>query len=145
MSTEEDLTYAKNVNIHCIYDRLNGNVRAALRMYHTQFSDRRTSGHKIFQRLHRQLREPCSFHVTKHDAGQQRAVRSPSQEESILNVVVVRPESSTKAVAQHISMSHQTVCRVLNENRSHLFHFQRVQTLNPSSYLLRLLVGVTAM
>ncbi|GFW93243.1 hypothetical protein TNCV_2603611 [Trichonephila clavipes] len=40
-----------------------------------------------------------------------------------------RPESSTRAVAHHVIVSHQTVCRVLNENRLHLFHFQRVQAL----------------
>ncbi|GFU58719.1 hypothetical protein TNCV_932631 [Trichonephila clavipes] len=38
-----------------------------------------------------------------------RAVRSPSLEESILNVVAVRPESSTRAVAYHVCVSHQTV------------------------------------
>ncbi|GFW76704.1 hypothetical protein TNCV_4944211 [Trichonephila clavipes] len=42
-----------------------------------------------FQWLHRQLRETRSFHVTRHDAGRQRAVRSPLLEESILNVVAV--------------------------------------------------------
>ncbi|GFX38093.1 hypothetical protein TNCV_3836921 [Trichonephila clavipes] len=46
---------------------------------------------------------------------------SSSVEESILNVVAVRPESSTRAVAHHVSMGHQTVCRVLNKNRLHPF------------------------
>ncbi|GFX82241.1 hypothetical protein TNCV_33491 [Trichonephila clavipes] len=73
------------------------------------------------------------------------AVGSPSLEESILNVVADRPESSTRAIAHHVSMSHQTICRLLNENRLHLFHFQRVQALNPAGYLLLLPIGGTAM
>ncbi|GFU78051.1 hypothetical protein TNCV_2562431, partial [Trichonephila clavipes] len=97
--------------------------------------------HRIFQRLHRQLREKSSFHVTRR--GQCRAVRSPSLEENILNRVAVRPNSSTRTVVHHISVSHQTICRVLNENRLHLFRFQRIQALNRASYLLRLPVGGT--
>ncbi|GFY26183.1 hypothetical protein TNCV_354991 [Trichonephila clavipes] len=80
-----------------------------------------------------------------HDVGRLRAVRSTSLEESILNVVTDRPESSTRAVAHHVSVSYQTVCRMLNKNRLHLFHFQRVQALNPADYLLRLPVGGKAM
>ncbi|GFW31659.1 transposable element Tcb1 transposase [Trichonephila clavipes] len=49
----------------------------------------------------RQLRETSSFLVTRHGAGQRRSVRSPNLEESILIVVAVRPESSTRAVAHH--------------------------------------------
>ncbi|GFX44500.1 hypothetical protein TNCV_4713261 [Trichonephila clavipes] len=72
-------------------------------------------------------------------------VHSSSLGESILNIVVDRPELSARAVAHHVSGSHQTICRLLNENRLHLFHFQRVQDLNPADYLLRLSVSGTAM
>ncbi|GFV38786.1 hypothetical protein TNCV_1983411 [Trichonephila clavipes] len=58
--------------------------------------------HGISQRLHRQLRETRSFHVPRHNADRQRAVRSPILEENILNVVAFRPESSTRAVAHHV-------------------------------------------
>ncbi|GFX95751.1 hypothetical protein TNCV_4886771 [Trichonephila clavipes] len=87
--------------------------------------------------LHLQLRGTRSFHITRHDAGRRRAVRSPSLEGSILNVVADRRESITRAVAHHLSVSYQTVCRVLNENRLHFLHFQRVQALNPADYVLR--------
>ncbi|GFW06810.1 uncharacterized protein TNCV_3289101 [Trichonephila clavipes] len=101
--------------------------------------------HRTFQWLQRQHRETRSFHVNKYDAGRRRAVRSSNLEENILNIVADRPESSTRAVAHHLSVSHQTVCRVLNENRLHLFHFQRLQALNPTDYFLRLPVGGTSM
>ncbi|GFU30055.1 HTH_Tnp_Tc3_2 domain-containing protein [Trichonephila clavipes] len=43
------------------------------------------------------------FHVTRHDADRQITVRSPRLEDSILNAVADRPESSTRAVAHHES------------------------------------------
>ena len=49
-----------------------------------------------------------------------------------------RPKSSTTAVAHQIGVSHQTVCRVLNENCLHAFHIQQVQNLNPADYPLSL-------
>ncbi|GFW25456.1 hypothetical protein TNCV_3721841 [Trichonephila clavipes] len=54
---------------------------------------------KFSQWLHRQLREIRSFLVTRHNTVERRAVRSPSQEESILNAVADRPQSSTRVVA----------------------------------------------
>ncbi|GFV45309.1 uncharacterized protein TNCV_2037621 [Trichonephila clavipes] len=101
--------------------------------------------HRIFQLLHCQLRETRSFHVTRDDAGRRRAVSSPSLEESILNAVTDRPESSTRAVAHHVSLSHQIVCTRLNQNRLHIFQIQLVKALNPADYLLRLTVGGTVM
>ncbi|GFY12424.1 hypothetical protein TNCV_1798461 [Trichonephila clavipes] len=64
---------------------------------------------RIFQRLHRKLREKCSFHVTRHDAGRRRVERSPSLEKSFLNAVADRLESNTRAVTHHISVNHHTV------------------------------------
>ncbi|GFU50239.1 uncharacterized protein TNCV_300741 [Trichonephila clavipes] len=102
-------TYSENADMHYMYGRANGNDRSAQRMYHAQFPDQRLPDHRIFQQFHRQLREIGSFHVTRHDAGRQSPVHSPSLEESILILVADRPESSTRAVVHPIS---QTVCRV---------------------------------
>ncbi|GFV35010.1 uncharacterized protein TNCV_3026001 [Trichonephila clavipes] len=96
-------TYAVNADMHYMYGHVNDNSRAALRMYHTQFPDRRMPDHRIFQGLHRQLREISSFHITTRDACQQRPVRSSSLEESIVSLVATRPKSSTRAVANLIS------------------------------------------
>ncbi|GFY20734.1 hypothetical protein TNCV_1119681 [Trichonephila clavipes] len=67
-------------------------------MYHAQFTDRRILDHRPFQRLHRLLRETRSLHVTRSDVDRQRAIRGSSLEENILNVVSVRPKSSTRVV-----------------------------------------------
>ncbi|GFV77896.1 transposable element Tcb1 transposase [Trichonephila clavipes] len=69
-------------------------------MYHSQFPDRQIPDHRIFQPLHRETR---SFRVTRHNARGRKAARSPSMEESILNVVADRPESSTRAIAHHVN------------------------------------------
>ncbi|GFV55782.1 DUF4817 domain-containing protein [Trichonephila clavipes] len=98
-----DFMYAERADMHYMYGTANGNNRAALRM---QFPDRRIMDHRIFQRLHHLLRGTRSFHVTRHDLGRRRAVKSQSMEESILNVVADRPKSSTRAVAHQVSVSH---------------------------------------
>ncbi|GFX93866.1 DUF4817 domain-containing protein [Trichonephila clavipes] len=110
-----------------------GNGRAALQIYHAQFSYRRMPDHRIFERLHRQLRETRSFHITRRDVCRRRVVHSSSLEESILNVLSDRPGSSTRSDDQDVSVNHQTVCGMLNENLLHLFHFQRVQACRLSS------------
>ncbi|GFT40112.1 uncharacterized protein TNCV_2171221 [Trichonephila clavipes] len=98
--------------IHYMYGRANGNGTVVLRMYHTLFPDRRMPDHRIFQWLHRHIRETRLFYARRHDAGRRRAVRSSSLEEGIWNVVPDRSESCTRAVAHHVSMGHQTVYSV---------------------------------
>ncbi|GFV94861.1 hypothetical protein TNCV_1028591 [Trichonephila clavipes] len=58
-----------------MYGHANGDERAALRMNHAHFLDRRTPDDRI-QRLHRQLREIRLFHVTRYDAGRRRRLRN---------------------------------------------------------------------
>ncbi|GFW37268.1 hypothetical protein TNCV_2632521 [Trichonephila clavipes] len=91
-----DIPYAENADMPYMYGRANGNGRAALRKYHAKFPDRRSQ--KFSAITSSTSRNTRSFYVIRHDAGRQTAVRSPSLEESILNVVDVRPESSTRAV-----------------------------------------------
>ncbi|GFV77910.1 hypothetical protein TNCV_641 [Trichonephila clavipes] len=45
----EDLTYAGNADMHYMYNRTNGEGRAALRMYQAHFSDRRMLDRRILQ------------------------------------------------------------------------------------------------
>ncbi|GFV52471.1 uncharacterized protein TNCV_4707721 [Trichonephila clavipes] len=117
-----NFTHTKNVDMHYMYAGTNGKGTAVLRMRHAQFPYRRMQFHSIFQWLPRQLLETHSFDVTKQDAGRRKAVRTPSLEESILRVVAVRPESSTRADAHN-----------------------PVQVLNLVDYLLRLPLDATAM
>ncbi|GFW35486.1 hypothetical protein TNCV_3071141 [Trichonephila clavipes] len=119
-----DCTYAGKSDMHYILSRANCTSRDAPRMYPAQFPD-------LFQQLRR---EAVSFHVTSQATGQLRTVQSPRLEESILNAVADISESRTRTVALHASVSHHTICRVLNEIYLHSFLFQRVQALNPSDY-----------
>ena len=90
--------------MHFIYGCANGNGRDALRMYREQFPDRQIPDHRKFQRLHRQLNDTGSNHLTRHEAGRKRVVRSASLEKSILNTVGDRPESRTIAVIHQASV-----------------------------------------
>ncbi|GFY02471.1 hypothetical protein TNCV_3503521 [Trichonephila clavipes] len=56
-----DFPHAENAGMHYIYSHVNGNSSAALRMYRTQFPDRRMPNHRIFQWLHRPLRKTRLF------------------------------------------------------------------------------------
>ncbi|GFS86474.1 uncharacterized protein TNCV_513401 [Trichonephila clavipes] len=91
-----DFMCAENADMHYICGHANGNGSATLRRYHARFPDQQMPDHRIFQRLHRQLRETRSFHLTRHDAGRRRAVRSTRLEENISRVVVDKPESNTR-------------------------------------------------
>ncbi|GFU95137.1 hypothetical protein TNCV_4139211 [Trichonephila clavipes] len=64
--------YAENADMHYMYSRKNYNGMAALRKYHGQFPDHRMPNRRIFQRLHRQLREICSPYFVRHDVGRRR-------------------------------------------------------------------------
>ncbi|GFS71098.1 uncharacterized protein TNCV_5049031 [Trichonephila clavipes] len=46
------------------------------------------------------------FHFSRHDASRLRALRSPSLEEIILNVVADKPETSTRAVAHRVTHAY---------------------------------------
>ena len=104
-------------------------IQMVMAEHHAQFSDWRMPDHRIFQWLHYQLSETGSFYLTRHEASEQRTVHSPSLEESILNTVANRPKFSARAVVHQVSVSHQTICRVINENPLHSLHFQPVQAL----------------
>ncbi|GFY12725.1 hypothetical protein TNCV_2449161 [Trichonephila clavipes] len=140
MSTTENFKYAGIADIHYIYGRANYNGRAVLQMYHAQFPDREMLYYRIFLWLHHETR---SFHVTRHDAGRRKVVRNPSLEESIFNVGADRPKSNTSFFTLHESVSQQINCRMLNENRLHLFQFQIVQALNSANFILRLTMNAT--
>ncbi|GFX96134.1 histone-lysine N-methyltransferase SETMAR [Trichonephila clavipes] len=64
--------------------------------------------HIIFQWLHRQFRETRSFHITRHGADRRKLdIFCPSLEESVLNAVADRSESSTRGVTHHVSGSYE--------------------------------------
>ncbi|GFX10192.1 hypothetical protein TNCV_1865901 [Trichonephila clavipes] len=112
-----DFTYAVHVCRRALHVRgcANGIGIAALRRYYAQFPDRRIPDHRIFQQLHHQLRETRSFRVTRYDEGRRRAIRSPSLEERILNVVADKTES-TRNVA-HLKERRKCMTRKRVENK----------------------------
>ena len=66
--TMADFTCAQKADMHYMYCRANGIGRAALRMYHAHFPNRRMPDHITFQPLHRQLSETDLLHLLRHEA-----------------------------------------------------------------------------
>ncbi|GFX18364.1 hypothetical protein TNCV_4306651 [Trichonephila clavipes] len=115
-------------------------IVTAVRTYHVRFLDRRMPHNRIFQRVNGELHEIRSFHVTRQDAGQRRAVSIPSLDKSILNVLADRPKNCSSSIK--CESSDRLVLKY--ENRLHLFHFLQVQAFNTADSPLRLLRVGTA-
>lgn len=132
-----DFTNSEKADMHLIYGAANRNGRVAPRLYQERFPNSRMTNHKMFERLHRHLCENGSFIASCDGRTGTRTVRHPNMEETILNIVDETPRTSTRAIARRVHVSQPTVWRVLNEERLHPFHIQRVQALQASDYPLR--------
>ncbi|GFY34061.1 uncharacterized protein TNCV_4982641 [Trichonephila clavipes] len=95
-----------------MYSAVNGNGRAAIRLYQKRFPSSHMLNHKMFQRLRRQLRENGSFIASTDGRGRPRTVRQ-HLEEVILDHVDETPGTSRRAVACCLHVSQPTVRRVL--------------------------------
>ncbi|KFM77037.1 hypothetical protein X975_18776, partial [Stegodyphus mimosarum] len=132
-----EFTHREKANMHLMYGTANGNGRAALRLYQERFPKRRMPKHTMFERLRRSLCENGSFEVTSNTRSGRRTALQPRIEESILNIAHESPQTSTRAIARRLQLSHSTVWTVLNENGLHPYHLQRVQAFQETDYPLR--------
>ena len=62
-----EFKYAEKADMHYMYSRANGNGRGGIRMYAFFYST--NAELQNFQRVHLQLDETGSFHLTRHVAG----------------------------------------------------------------------------
>lgn len=87
--------------------------------------------------FYRNICENGLFVASSDGRPRTRTVWYPNMKETILNIVDKTLLTSTRAIACRVHVSQFTVWRVLNKERLHLFHIQRVQTLQVSDYSLR--------
>lgn len=122
----------EKADMHFVYGAANGSSLEAQRLYGERFPNRRLPNPKTFERLHRQLCETGSFLASRSDAG--RPKRDVMVEEAILDMVADEPSTSTRAVSRGLQISQSRTWRVLNDERLHPYHVQRVQALTQSDY-----------
>lgn len=129
----ERFTFRELADMHFVYGTANGNGRGAARIYQERFPERNQPHHSIFARVHRNLSESGSFRDSTRE-GRPRSARSPNAEERVLGLVERNPRTSIRAVASQLTISRNSVQRILNEENFHAYHLQRVQLLNPDDY-----------
>ncbi|GBM39900.1 hypothetical protein AVEN_250221-1 [Araneus ventricosus] len=103
----ERCTNAELVDMHLAYGTADCNGRAAQRLYAQRYTRRQTPSHAFFARLHQRLSDSGSFIVDTQQ--RERRVRTPSNEETVLDMVQKNPGTSTRAVASHVGIFHMTV------------------------------------
>ena len=62
---------------HMMYGSANDNARLTARLYAERFPNRHFPDHRVFTRLHQQLRDSDSFEVNRREAGGRRRLVSP--------------------------------------------------------------------
>jgi hypothetical protein len=131
----EIYTNAEYVDTHFVYDFYDGNAAAAAREYKLRYPDWRHPERRVFEAVHRRLRETCSFKPRTH-VGHSRC--NVQDDEVVLDAVNDNPSSSTRCIASQTGLSKIIVWHVLCENSLHPFHLQPVQGLQPGDKERRL-------
>jgi hypothetical protein len=117
----EMYTNAEYADIHFVYGFCYGNAAAAASEYQLRHPDRRHPERRVFEAVHRRLRETDSF----------KPRTDVKDDEVVLDAVNDNPSSSTRRIASQIGFSQSTVWSVLRENSLHTSHLQPVQGLQP--------------
>lgn len=124
---------AELTDMHYVYGAVDGNGRAAVRMYRQRFPNRRVPDHRLFGQLHRRLQEAGSFRISSH-IGRQRTTRTPNIENSVLDAFTRNPRTSIRVVERDLGVSRSSIMRILREDLQHPYHIQRVQALSDADY-----------
>ena len=132
-----DYSTQELADMHLVYGEAHQNSRAARRLYHARFPNRRLPSHVLFQRLDVRLRETGSLLPSAADRGRPRTVRTVQFEEGVLAAIRDSPSTSTRAIARPRHTHHTNVLRVLQEEGMHPFKLQKVHHILPTDFPLR--------
>jgi hypothetical protein len=89
-------TNAEYADTHFVYGFCDGNAAAAAREYQLRHPDRRHPERRVFEAVHRRLRETGSFKPRTHVG---RGTRNVQDDEVLLDAVNDNPSSSTRSIA----------------------------------------------
>ena len=109
---------------------LQGGMRNCIRTVRHPYST-------VILRAAQRLYETGSVLPNNHDVGRNRVARNLQNTEEIIRAVERNPETSIQVIAREHRSLYSTVQRILQEEKWHVFHYTRVQQLQPEDYSLR--------
>jgi hypothetical protein len=112
---------------HFVYGFCDGNAAAATREYQLRCPDRKHPERRVFEAVHRRLRETGSF---KPRIRVGRGRRNVQDDEVVLDAVNDNPSRSTRCITSQTGLSQSAVWGVLGENSLHPFHLQQCKGYN---------------
>lgn len=127
-------TNEEKTNMVLMYCAANFSQYEARRLYQERFPGKPVPGHRMFERVHRQLRETGSFNSSGERTRRPHTARSVNLEEEIIEELAANPAGSVRYVANRVGASRSTVQRVLADDGQHAYHLQRVQAIQPTDY-----------
>lgn len=128
----ERYTNSELADMHLAYGAAGCNGRAAQRLYAERYPNRQIPCHAFFARVHQRLSTTGSFDGGRPE--RERSVRTPDNEEAVLNLVEDNPGLSTRDIARHVGISQPTAWRILRSQNLHPYHIQRVQLLREQDF-----------
>jgi hypothetical protein len=114
-----------------------GNATVASAEHRRRYPNRRIPNPKTNQRTFNTLRETGSLPSVRLHS-ERDPERQSVEEENILDAVQRSPRASTRRLARRCGVTKSIVWRILNENKLHPYHLQKVQQLQPGDPARRL-------
>jgi len=112
-------------DMQLVYGEALKNTALAIRIYRERFPNRRLPNARTFMRVDRSLRETGSF--TGHV--RERGRNSNNNSEQVISFFEDNPEESTRSASRFLGIAKSTIWRILNKEKFHAFHIQKVQSM----------------
>lgn len=124
-------TTQEYANMHLIYGECRCNASAASRLYRQRYPNAdRYPDHRVFTNVHRLLFSVGRLPNQVHGEGRM----SLPYEDVVLQAVEEDPSTSVRTIEASTGVTKSTAHRILQKNKLHPYHVQRVQTLLPRDY-----------
>lgn len=122
-------------DMHFIYGECRGVGREAARLYRERYPDRRHPDHRVFGRVHNAYTEGRIPGTGVGGASEGRP--QLHSDEEVMNLVSEHPSTSIRVLSRRTGISTRSVHRILKRHELYPYHYQRVQSLLPRDYQLR--------
>lgn len=129
-------TQREYANMHSIYGECRGNASASAVRYRERYPNARHPDYRVFIRVHNAY---CEGRISSLRGIGGASEGRPRQDfdDEVLDEINDDPSTSVRTISRRTGVSKTTVHRILKRYQLHPFHVQRVQTLLPRDYPLR--------